>query len=309
MVWMLLFPSAYAQTQSSGIELLNKMARAAVELNYSGKFIYVKDGKISSMKISHVPAQSGGQQKLMALDGSMREIIQQDDVVACVLPDQGMGMREKRQLKQPFKLYISDKKEAIERNYDIKRTGKERVANRDCEKLSITPKDAMRYGYTLCVDSENYLLLHSELNAIDGRIMESYMFVEIDFDNVKPAELVSETAPMSLEWIDDQQSMAKDPMQKWQVIDNDSGFSMEHYIERISPILQAKVSHLVLGDGLAKVSVFVFPTEVSKNKQKQSLNMGILNSYTREVNGHMITAIGEVPQQTVSLIANSTELQ
>ena len=95
--------------------------------------------------------------------------------------------------------------------------------------------------------------------------------------------------------------------QKWRVTDNQTGFQLEHYIDRISPVMQAAITHLVLGDGLAQVSVFITPADASANQPNTSLNMGGLNSFTRKINGYMVTAIGEVPAATVTLIAEHTE--
>ena len=180
-----------------GMMLLGDMSTAANELDYSGEFVYVKDGKISSMKVAHIgaTASSGSQQKLMALDGSMREIIQQDDVVACVLPDQGMGLRETRQARALFKLDVADKLDSIALHYTVRHQGKTRVANRDCELINVTPRDTYRYGYSLCIDSDNQLLLSSELRGQDGKVLESYQFVSVNFDKVEASEISSRTPP------------------------------------------------------------------------------------------------------------------
>lgn len=297
-----------------GIELLGKMSQAAETLNYSGEFIYVKDGKIAAMKISHLQSEAGGEQKLMSLNGSMREIIQRDNMVACILPDEGMGMKEKRQSIQPFKLNISSEIEDIKRYYNVQYTGQARAANRDCEQLEITPKDELRYGYALCIDSETFLLLRSEITTAGGEILESYMFMNIEYDNISPTDIASATAPTTLKWmddgvaLDDAQKPASDSTPKWSVVSNQSGFEVERYIERISPIMQTQISHLVLGDGLAKVSVFITPSAASANKLKKPVSIGSLNSFTLELEDHMITVIGEVPQQTVAMIAKNTQL-
>lgn len=297
------------------MSLLAGMSTAADKLDYSGEFVYVKGAKISSMKVVHIgaTADSGSQQKLMALDGSMREIIQLDDVVACVLPDQGMGLREKRQTRQLFRFDISNKIETIEQYYTVKPQGATRVANRDCEIVSVKPRDTYRYGYSLCIDREKRLLLSSELLNLEGDVLESYQFISVNFDPVPASDLSSGTPPKTLNWIDDSdeksttEMRAEDETIKWQVRKNPAGFELEHYITRISPILKTRITHLVLGDGLAQVSVFVSPADASAIESKASLNMGSLNSSTRKMNGFVITAVGEVPKETVALIADYTE--
>lgn len=298
-----------------GMMLLGNMSTAANKLDYSGEFVYVKDGKISSMKVAHIGATagSGSQQKLMALDGSMREIIQQDDVVACVLPDQGMGLRETRQSRALFKLDVADKLDSIALHYTVRHQGKTRVANRDCELINVTPRDTYRYGYSLCIDSDNQLLLSSELRGQDGKVLESYQFVSVNFGKVEASEISSRTPPKTLNWMDDRpdnsntETRSADKQLKWRVAENPAGFELEHYINRISPVIQADVTHLVLGDGLAQISVFVSPLDASATESETSLSMGSLNSFTRKINKFMITVVGEVPKETVVLIAEHTE--
>lgn len=306
----------FASHASSDVsmDLLREMSMAADRLDYSGEFVSVKDGKVSSMKISHMPASgsSSSQQKLMALDGSMREIILQDDEVACVLPDEGMGLREKRQSRQLFKFNLSDRGEAVKRHYTLLRSGESRVAGRDCKQLNIISKDKYRYGYRLCIDAENSLLLKSELTH-EARILESYMFVNIEFGAIDESQLASETPPAQLKWMgDDDDShnvvQSESGAQRWRIAENESGFTLEQYIERYSPVMQAHITHLVLSDGLAKLSVFIAKSKSSANKDKKALSMGSLNSYTLERASYMITAIGEVPQETVAIVAQSTEL-
>jgi sigma-E factor negative regulatory protein RseB len=300
-----------------GLSLLGEMSAAANQLDYSGEFVYVKDGKISSMKIAHIGAtvDSGSQQKLMALDGSMREIIQQDDVVACVLPDQGLGIRETRQSRQLFKFDVSEKLDTVQQFYSVSHPGATRVANRDCQIINIRPNDVYRYGYNLCIDTENHLLLSSELTGYDNTVFESYLFVSVNFNKVAASELLSRTPPKKLKWMDDShvntgadrvKSSADDQM-KWRVAGNSVGFELEHYIQRFSPALQTEITHLVLGDGLAQVSVFVSPLDASANQSSVALSMGSLNSFTRKADDFMITVVGEVPRETVTLIAEQTE--
>ncbi len=313
---LVIFGSAQLWAED-GLSLLERMSVAANKLDYSGEFVYVKDGKISSMKVAHIgaTADTDSQQKLMALDGSMREIIQQDDIVACVLPDQGMGLREARQARQLFKFDVSEKLGTVERFYTVSHQGATRVANRDCQIINISPKDAYRYGYNLCIDTENQLLLSSELTVIDGAVLESYKFVSVSFDKVDPSELRSRTAPDTLNWMDDgsedtnldSKTRPIRDQKKWRVADNSAGFELEHYIERMSPVLQTDITHLVLGDGLAQVSVFISPLDASANQSTTELSMGSLNSYMRKTGEYMITVVGEVPAETVALIAEHTE--
>lgn len=309
---LFMLPLQADESSDKGLALLMEMGDAANELDYKGEFVMVKNGQISSMKIIHSLTDAGSKQKLMSLSGSMREIIQSDDEVACVLPDQGIGVKEKKQSSQLLNISMLENIEGISQNYKVAHIGQERVASRSCERVNVTPNDDYRYGYLLCIDTQTQLLLKSELTDATGKILESYMFVDVEFGEVKPDVFVSQTKPQSLQWMDDKPvdgaNMNGESAPKWQVRDNITGFKVEHSLQRISPLMKVDVTHLVLGDGLAKVSVFVADANASVNKAKEAMSMGSINSFTRKVDNYMVTVIGEVPQQTVAMIAEHTEL-
>ena len=69
------------------------------------------------------------------------------------------------------------------------------------------------------------------------------------------------------------------------------------------------VEHLVYTDGVASVSVFVEDVGSSKEDLKGPAQIGAANAFTALVDGHQITAVGEVPTDTVRMIARSMERQ
>jgi sigma-E factor negative regulatory protein RseB len=71
------------------------------------------------------------------------------------------------------------------------------------------------------------------------------------------------------------------------------------------------VTHLVFSDGLASVSVFVEPDAQPHKSRGLSAeaatvtNVGSSSALSTVVDGHKVTAIGEVPPATVRAIASS----
>jgi sigma-E factor negative regulatory protein RseB len=68
------------------------------------------------------------------------------------------------------------------------------------------------------------------------------------------------------------------------------------------------VAHLVFTDGLASVSVFVETkpsTPVPKNPNSGATRLGSSSAFSTVIDGHKVTAMGEVPPATVRFIANS----
>jgi sigma-E factor negative regulatory protein RseB len=61
----------------------------------------------------------------------------------------------------------------------------------------------------------------------------------------------------------------------------------------------------VYSDGLATVSVFVQLPRPGKAPAEGTSRSGVASAYTTVVDGHQITAVGEVPTRTLRFIATS----
>jgi sigma-E factor negative regulatory protein RseB len=62
----------------------------------------------------------------------------------------------------------------------------------------------------------------------------------------------------------------------------------------------------VLSDGLATVSVYIDETAEISQAFEGATRSGATHAVARPLAGHQVTVVGEVPQQTVQWIADST---
>ena len=67
------------------------------------------------------------------------------------------------------------------------------------------------------------------------------------------------------------------------------------------------VTHLVYSDGLASVSVFIENRPSQPDQFKGLAKVGSAFTFSTTTQGHQVTAVGEVPPQTVQVIAHSTQ--
>jgi sigma-E factor negative regulatory protein RseB len=61
----------------------------------------------------------------------------------------------------------------------------------------------------------------------------------------------------------------------------------------------------VFSDGLASVSVFIEPHGSNSQPMHGLARVGAAYAYSRDLDGHQVTAVGEVPAATVEAIAAS----
>jgi sigma-E factor negative regulatory protein RseB len=70
---------------------------------------------------------------------------------------------------------------------------------------------------------------------------------------------------------------------------------------------QVPAYHMIYSDGMASVSVFVEQRVEDDSGMAGLSNMGAVNAYSVYLDDVYITAIGEVPADTVRMIAESVE--
>jgi sigma-E factor negative regulatory protein RseB len=80
---------------------------------------------------------------------------------------------------------------------------------------------------------------------------------------------------------------------------------------QILPGSVGAVDHLVFTDGFASVSVFVErqPAPSGQPPVPESATVGSSSAFSTVVDGHKITAVGEVPPATVRFIAGQLKAQ
>ena len=78
---------------------------------------------------------------------------------------------------------------------------------------------------------------------------------------------------------------------------------------QVMPGSSAPVDHLVFTDGVASVSVFVEVQRTSTDQSPvaQSAAVGSSSAFSTVVDGHKVTAVGEVPPATVQFIATQVK--
>jgi len=68
---------------------------------------------------------------------------------------------------------------------------------------------------------------------------------------------------------------------------------------------EAFYEHLVYSDGIATVSIYIEPAENSPAMEEGLSQWGTTHAFIREVDGKVVTVLGDVPAATVQLIADS----
>lgn len=286
---------------------LDRMNRAVEELNYRGTFVHVLGGTAETLHIVHRNGDGASGERILSLDGVGREIIRQGDEVQCILPDRRVVLLETRSDASPLVSALPGDTTELEPHYELTLHSTARVANRAAQMVEIKPRDAFRYGYMLWLDQETAMPLKSQLVDEQGDIVEQILFTEIDIvDEMSATELEAtiDTTGFTTLRPPESQPLAVESI-PWRAAAVPGGFKLS--VATQSPIAGSEypVEHLVYSDGLATVSVFI---EDPKNQAAVTdgfSNLGSTNAFSLTLRGRKVTAVGEVPRQTVRTIASS----
>ena len=287
---------------------LQRMVHAVERLNYEGIFVYAHGNQLEAMRIVHGADGDGEHERMYSLNGAAREILRDDNVLTCILPDSRSVVVEKSRPKRfvPERLLHLD--DSVSHLYEFHVQGDDRVAGRMARLVVIQPRDDFRYGYRLWLDEESGMLLKSDLINAEGRALEQMMFTNLKLlDHIDREALAPSVTGKGFKWYRPKENthQAEEEAQKWSVGKLPTGFHMAMRAEHSMPMSRMPVAHLMYTDGLASVSVYIEHPGAVADALNGPSRMGAVNAYGRSVAGHQVTVVGEVPRATVEMIAQS----
>jgi sigma-E factor negative regulatory protein RseB len=303
-------PAAPAYAEPAARQWLDAMSAALQSLDYKGTFVYLHDGKLEAMRISHRREGGAEQERLVSLTGSAREVIRDNQSVTCIMPDSKSVVVGNSRPRQPFPRVPRDL-DSIEKYYRFESVGDDRMAGLLSRVVTIMPRDAYRYGYRFWIAKDSKMLLKSDLTGAQGNPIEQMMFTHMDVGvGVAGADLpVSpEEDPPAWHHQDIRGIAAAEPGEpRWAVLRLPDGFRLTDYQRKRMHPGDEGTEHLVYSDGLATVSVYVEMASADDNNLTGLSSMGAMNAYGVVINGHQVVAVGEVPAVTVEMMARSVD--
>jgi sigma-E factor negative regulatory protein RseB len=289
---------------------LDAMSGSLQRLDYSGTFVYLHDGKLEAMHITHRHEGTAEKERLASLTGSPREVIRDDQSVTCIMPDSKSVMVGASRPRQPFPM-VPRNLDSIEKYYRFESVGDDRMAGIMSRVVTIMPRDAYRYGYRLWIAKDSKMLLKSDLTGAQGNPIEQMMFTQMNVGTgvsgsdqpITPSEDTPAWHHQDIRGTAAEE--AGEP--RWVVRRLPEGFHLADYQRKRMRAGGAGTEHLVYSDGLATVSVYVEMAPADKNSFKGLSSVGAMNAYGVIVNGHQVVAVGEVPAVTVEMMARSVD--
>jgi sigma-E factor negative regulatory protein RseB len=302
--------TAVAGDSDQARKWLERMTTAMSHLSYQGTFVYVRDGVVETMRITHITDETGVRERLYSVSGPQREVIRNRKGVRCVLEDSASVVEDQVVASSYFPelpLSIIDSNTS---GYRLETGGDARIAGHRARRVSISPEDSFRYGYDFWLEEHTGLLLKWVLFDPNHKPLAKLMFTNFSMGSaINHSEIESDSRSedfVEMKTFGPEKTVVSQSSPRWQPAKLPPGFQLASHSHK--PGAEGVYEHMVYSDGLAAVSVYVEQKDVGASIRSGVSQLGTNNAYVRKQGLLQITVIGEVPAITVKSIADDMAL-
>lgn len=301
-------------------QLVQRMNAALASSNYDGVFIHQYGDHREILRIVHRIKDGRRSERLVSIDGQGREFIRDGNQTTYYFPDRRVAIIfERRPANVGFIGGLPSLNGEVPASYDVRTVDRSRMHSFTVRQIWVTPRDAFRYGYKLWIDEASAMPVKTQLVDASGSVLEQVMFASL----ATPAQIDDELLKPSVntdgfKWMKRTPSEVRppDPL-AWSVQTLPPGFRRSTEGVGSLPGLPRPASHLMFTDGVAIVSVFIEnPDKPGESRARTpagpapaspvgAAQIGAASAFTVNIDGHRVTAVGEVPPATVKAIAES----
>ena len=284
---------------------LNRMVGAVQTTDYEGTVIRLQNGVVDALKIVHVVSDGVVREKVIVHEGDGLEIIRNGNEVQCILPDKKSVLIEEWNDQSTLFSTLPSNDIRFGSEYDVSIVREERVAGRKTVLLAIRPHDSFRFGHRIWLDRETGFPLKTTLVGVEGEVIEQVKFADISIgQKIHPSALAPSIDIASFSWFSSHKRAISQVVEtEWSSDSLPPGFRVVSMSTEEVPGQQEPLVHIMYSDGLANVSVFI--ARLKNKNPARSSRVGSSNSFSVRSGDYQVTAVGEVPADTVQNIATS----
>lgn len=294
---------------------LQRMHDASRQRAYVGTFVVAGGGRLSSARIWHVCDGTQQMERVESLTGVPRSTFRHNDQVLTFLPESRVVLAEKRESLGLFPQLLQENSAIIAQYYRVREFGSERVAGFEADVLELQPADNLRFGYRVWIEKNTGLVVKLQTLSGRGQVLEQAAFSDLQLDAsvsmAKLSQMMKHTAGYKLEKLEMRKTTAE--AEGWVLKRVVAGFQpMSCYQRSVKGSAQSQNEHTlqwIFSDGLASVSLFIEPFEAGRHGHPNSQAMGATHTLTRRMGDWWLTAVGEVPTETLAAFAQGLERQ
>lgn len=301
-------PAASKAGERSIAEWLNRLQMAPRQHSYIGTFVVSSNaGAMSSARIWHACDAERQVERVENLTGAPRSTFRHNDEVVTFFPEQKLVRTERRESLGRFPQLPKSTEASIGEYYAVRVAGSERVAGFDADVVHLAPRDALRFGYRIWSERRTGLMVKMQTLGLEGEVLEQAAFSELALDpSLRTAKLVQMMTPPE-GWRVERSEAVKTTAEAegWTLKSAVAGFAPTNCYWRRAAAGDAM--QWAFSDGLTSVSLFVEPFDRQRHLQESVMASGATHTLTRRIQDWWLTAVGEVPPQTLRAFAQNLE--
>ena len=285
---------------------------------YIGTFVVTTGSEMSTSRIWHVGNGERQMARVESLTGTARTTFRRNDEVVTFLPDSRTVVHETREALGLFPNLLNRADASVTRFYRLRMVGNGRVAGLEADIVQLLPIDPLRFGYQIWTERKTGLMVKLQTLDPAGQVLEQAAFSELRLDapvvmaklkammdNTQGYQVISPTLVKTT--VEDEGWVLGTPV---------PGFAPVRCYKRIEGGASAdnQVANAplqcVFSDGLASVSLFIEPFDPQRHGHLLAHNlmsMGATSVRMRQLGAWWLTAVGEVPPQTLAAFVQALE--
>ena len=293
---------------------IERLHSAPCNRSYTGTFVVLSaSGAMASSRMWHACDGHQQMERVETLSGTPRTTFRRNSEVRTFLSQARVVRTDRREASGPFPRVPLVAGASIAQFYTTHALGEERVAGHVAEGVWFKPQDTLRFGYRLWSEQSTGLVVKLQTLDTDGQVLEQAAFSELDLN-----------APVRV----DQLVRLMDTTAGYKVVDpkvvkttaRAEGWALRQPVAGFVPVSCHRrtvssaedpqtVLQCLYSDGLASVSLFIEPFDARRHpKHSQASHMGATQWLGQPVlPDRWLTAVGEVPLQTLRLFAGQLE--
>jgi sigma-E factor negative regulatory protein RseB len=244
-------------------------------------------------------------ERVDTLTGAPRSTFRRNDEVFTFLPESRTVRAERREALGRFPELVKADESAIPEFYAARPLGADRVAGFDTDVVQLVPKDGLRFGYRIWSEKKTGMVVKLQTVDAENSVLEQAAFSELQMDApVRIDRLAQMMAPPPGWRVERSEPVRTTPASEgWALRAAVPGFKPMSCYRRAGP----GAMQWVFSDGLASVSLFLEPFEAQRHGQEGVFASGATHTLTRRLADWWLTAVGEVPPQTLKAFAQNLE--
>ncbi len=284
---------------------LENMSQALREQEFKISLIQIQADHIRPLVYIHGKVQDQEVAFLEHLNGPPKNAVRVGNTVTFIEHDQPAYSVHAKRIQGVIPAAFADDISNLETGYQFVLGGRSRIAGRPGQLVRIIPNDDNRYGYQVWLDMDTFLPLRFDMINNDKQLLEQLMVVEL---------LVLEEVPSILkeahkqEWPAVMAQSERAAGEDWKFGWLPKGFKV--LVKDQHRLIGSKeaVEYIAISDGLASISVYVAKAGDAPLPDELVTRNG-LSLATERVGNAEVVAVGKVPAETLSRIAQSIMLQ